>query len=50
MVNKVLAKIIEEILIADFWAAYKGIGAWAKPRYLLHLFTELSKVDSTPCR
>lgn len=45
VVNRVLGKILEGILITDFWGAYNAIEAWAKQKCIFHLFTALAKVD-----
>ena len=45
VVNRVLGKILDGILITDFWGAYNAIDAWAKQKCIFHLFTALKKVD-----
>lgn len=45
VVQKVLGKIFNGILVCDFWGAYNRLCALAKQRCFYHLFTELVKVD-----
>src|SRR4030042_6682618 len=45
VVQKVLGKIFNGILVCDFWGAYNKLCALAKQRCFYHLFTELVKVD-----
>lgn len=45
VIEQVLGKLFQGILITDFWAAYNKVVALAKQKCFFHLFTELVKVD-----
>lgn len=45
IVARVLGEVFDGILITDFYGAYNLLEAWAKQRCLVHLFTELLRVD-----
>jgi transposase len=45
VVQEVLGRFFQGILICDFWGAYNKISTLAKQRCFYHLFTELVKVD-----
>jgi len=45
VVEEVLGRFFQGILICNFWGAYNKIAALAKQRCFYHLFTELVKVD-----
>lgn len=45
VVEEVLGRFFQGILICDFWGAYNKIAALAKQRCFYHLLTELVKVD-----
>jgi hypothetical protein len=45
VVNRVIGKVFEGVLLVDFWGAYNAIETWAKQRCIFHLYTALEKVD-----
>jgi len=47
VINRVLGKLFEGVLICDFWGAYNKIRTLAKQRCFYHLLTELEKVDKS---
>jgi hypothetical protein len=45
VVNRIIGKFFEGVLLTDFWGAYNAIESWAKQRCVFHLYTALKKVD-----
>lgn len=45
VVQRIIGKFFEGVLLTDFWGAYNAIETWAKQRCVFHLYTALKKVD-----